>query len=152
MGNPVVSLPNASKLGIVFIAIWEHPVESDGPWYIGKCKLTRVTKGFTTFANIRTVRVVVDMDRGVPLTRSAAAPFFNLIESASPSKFRESARPSNESDEELKNPIPVGVPPGKETAVVTDAITGKELYEGSRERIPRRLQKCPPDLDSSYRD
>ena len=37
-----VSLPNADKLGISFIAVWEHPVESDGPWYIGKCKLTRL--------------------------------------------------------------------------------------------------------------
>lgn len=147
-----ISLPNAKELGIRFIAVWEQPVESDGPWHIGECKWTRVRKGFTTFTNIRTVGVVVDMDRRVPLTRSTAAPFFNLIESASPSRFQESARPSNEPDEELKNPIPVGVPPGKETKVITDAITGKVLYEGSHERIPRRLKRCPPELGGDYRD
>ena len=81
-------------------------MESDGPWYIAKCRLTRVTKGFTTFTNISTVQVVIDMDRRVPLTRSVAAPFFNQIESASPSKHREAARPSNKPDEESRNPYP----------------------------------------------
>ena len=147
-----ISLTNSNRLGIRFIAVWEHPVESDGPWYIGQCRLTRVRKGFTTFTNIRTVQVVVDMDRRVPVTRSVAAPFFNLIESASPSKYREAARPSNEPDEELKNPIPIGVPPGKGTAIITDAVTGEVIYEGSKERIPRRLQKCPPELDSDHGD
>ena len=98
------------------------------------------------------MQVVVDMDRRVPLTRSVAAPFYNLVEEASTSGHQEAVRPSNEPDEESKNPIPVGVPAGKETAVITDAITGKVIYEGSKERIPRRLQRCPPDLDSDHGD
>ena len=147
-----ISLPNSNRLGIRFIAVWERPVESDGPWYIGNCRWMRLRKGFTTFTNIRTVQVIVDMDRRVPLTRSVAAPFFNLVEEASPSEHPEAIRPPNESDEELKNPIPVGVPPDKQAKVITDALTGKVLYEGPYNRIPRRLQRCPPELDSDHGD
>ena len=126
-----ISIPNANKLGIRFTAIWEQPVESDGPWYIAKCKWTRLRKGFTTFSNIRTVQVVVDMDRRLPLTLSVAAPFSG--------------------SEEGWNPKPIGIPHGKETKVITDAITGEVLYEGHYKGIPRRLKKCPPDLDGSSR-
>ena len=124
------SLPNANKLGIRFTVVWEQPVESDGPWHIGRCKLTRVTKSFATFTNVRTVQVVVDMDRRVPLTRSTDAPF----------------------DEDLENPVYVGPPAGKKTVAVSDAITSKVLYEGPRSRVPRRLKRCPPELDNEYRD
>ncbi len=144
--NQWISLPNADRPGIRFTAVWEQPVESDGPWYIGKCRWTRIRKGYTTFRNIRTVQVVVDMDRRIPLTRSAAAPFHTMIESASPSQYREQPRPPYEPAEESKNPIPVGIPPVKETKVIMDAITGEVLYRGHYENVPRRLRKCPPGM------
>ena len=46
----------------------------------------------------------------------------------------------------------MGVPAGKETAVITDAITGKVLYEGSKDRIPRRLKRCPPEMNIDHGD
>ena len=147
-----IAIPNAKKLDISFTAVWEHPVDSDGPWILASCKMTRLTEGFRTFTNIRAIRVIVDIDRRIPMTRSVASPFFNILESASPSNNREAASPSNASEIDSWNPKYHGIPSGKEKMVITDAITGEVLYEGHHLGVPWGLRKCPPDLDTSYRD
>ncbi len=135
-----IAIPNAKKLGIRFTAVWLQPVESDGPWQSGQCKLTRLIRGFTTVTSIRAVRAIVDMDRRMPLTRVAV----------SPTGARESASPFNGSEFSSWNPQHHGIPPGREKIVIKDAIAGEVIYEGHYKDIPKSQKKCPSDLDDGF--
>ena len=134
-----IAIPNAKELGIRFTVVWEQPVESDGPWQSGQCRLTRLIRGFSTVTNIRAVRAIVDMDRRMPLTRVAVSPI----------EARESGSSFN-GPEFSSNPQHHGIPPGREKIVITDAIAGEAIYEGHYKDIPKSLRKCPSDLDDGF--
>lgn len=128
MGQPKwISIPGSDEYGIRFTALLENPVESDGPWHMTQCQVTRLREGYTTFRNILAINVIVDMSNRKPIVRSVLAPFHG--------------------DQEYMNPEVVSVPPGKETKIIRNTGTGDVLYNGTHEDMPNNIKECPPDLE-----
>ena len=47
--------------GVRFDAVWEEPVESDGPWQLVKCKNTRLYISLARWTNITRLSLIVDL-------------------------------------------------------------------------------------------
>lgn len=119
-----VSIPGTTQHGIRFTAVWDNPVDSDGPWYRTKCQATRLIEGHTTFRNIHAVKVIVDMDSRLPLVRSVTAPF--------------------DGSRESWNPEFGGIPLDKATQIIKNTGTKDVLYRGSYDDMPGQFKNCPP--------
>ena len=126
-----ISIPGSNQHGIRFTAVWDNPIDSDGPWYRTRCQVTRLIEGHTSFNNIHAVKVIVDMDGRVPLVRSVTAPF--------------------RGEKESWNPEFLGIPPAKNTQVVKNMGTREELYRGSYDDMPGQFKNCPSDAED-YKD
>ena len=127
-----LSIPGAKQYGIMFTVVWETAVDSDGPWYKFTCQRTRLRQGHTTFTNVHTLKIIVDMDRRAPVTRGVVSPFYG-------------------SEQDSWSPVYHGVPPENDVVTIKGTGSGQVLYEGSEGSTPGKLQKCPRGKED-YRD
>ena len=112
-----------SSNAVVFIASWDKPVETSGPWRDIKCQGTRVYELSMGWTNVHMIRVTVDLDQRQVLGTIV--------------KFPGLADPS------YGDPVPSGSD-SDTLAKGYDLETNQVFYDGTLGNVSADVLRCPP--------